>query len=72
MSLIKEILAEMVGMFVGDARLTLAILALVGAVAALTRLAGIDPLLAGAVLTVGCLAVLIENVRSTARTKAGS
>ncbi|HVC56595.1 MAG TPA: hypothetical protein VND95_11600 [Stellaceae bacterium] len=67
MSLIAEIAGELAGMFVGDARLSLAILAVVGVAAALRELSGLDPLLGGAVLLVGSLAVLIESVRRSAR-----
>jgi hypothetical protein len=67
MTMLKEIIAELVGMFMGDARLTLAVLALVVSAAALIKIAGVDPLGAGGVLLVGCLGLLIENVRRSAR-----
>ncbi len=67
MTMLKEIIAELIGMFMGDARLTLAVLALVASVAALIKLAGADPLGAGGVLLVGCLGLLIENVYRSAR-----
>jgi hypothetical protein len=54
-------------MFMGDARLTLAVLALVAGVAALIKLADVDPLGAGSLLLIGCLGVLIENVHRSAR-----
>ena len=38
MTMLKEIIAEFIGMFMGDARLTLAILALVAGAAALIKL----------------------------------
>jgi len=65
--MLKEIIAELIGMFMGDARLTLAVLALVASAAALIEFAGIDPLGAGGVLLVGCLGLLIENVHRSAR-----
>jgi hypothetical protein len=67
MNLIREIAGEIASMFVGDARLSLAILAIVGVAAAMRGLSGLDPLLGGAVLLVGSLAVLIESVRRSAR-----
>ena len=66
MTMLKEIIAELIGMFMGDARLTLAVLAIVAGAAALIKLAGIDPLGAGGILLVGCLGLLIENVRRSA------
>ena len=67
MTMLKEIIAELIAMFMGDARLTLAILALVAGVAALIKLAGVDPLGAGGLLLIGCLVLLIENVHRSAR-----
>ena len=70
MTMLKEIIAEVIGMFMGDARLTLAILAIVAGAAALIKLAGVDPLGAGSLLLVGCLGLLIENVHRSARPEA--
>ena len=67
MTMLKEIIAELIGMFMGDARLSLAVLALVAGTAALIKLAGVDPLGAGGLLLIGCLGVLIENVHRSAR-----
>jgi hypothetical protein len=67
MTLPKEIIAELIGMFMADSRLTLAVLAIVAGAAALIKLAGIDPLGAGGILLSGCLGLLIENVRRSAR-----
>ena len=67
MTMLKEIIAEVIGMFMGDARLTLAILAIVAGAAALIKLVGVDPLGAGSLLLVGCLGLLIENVHRSAR-----
>jgi hypothetical protein len=69
MTMLKQIFAELIGMFVGDARLTLAVLAIVAGVAALIKIAGIDPLGAGVILLVGCLGLLIENVHRSARSE---
>jgi hypothetical protein len=70
MTMLKEIIAELIGMFMGDARLTLAVLAIVAGAAALIELVGVDPLGAGGLLLVGCLGLLIENVHRSARPEA--
>jgi hypothetical protein len=62
MTILKDVIAELFGMFVGDARLTAAILMVVAIAASLVGLAGISPLIAGGVLLAGCLAVLIGAV----------
>jgi len=67
MTALAMILRELAGLFVDDGALALAILAIV-AVAAVISLALPDaPLLAGAVLTVGCPGVLLLNVMRAAR-----
>jgi hypothetical protein len=68
MTMLKELISEFVGMFVGDAKLTLAILAIVAGSAILVQLTSIPPLAGGAVLLFGMLALLIENVWRAART----
>ena len=67
MSVLREVLAELAGMFVGDARLTSAILALVAVSFALIRLAGVAPLVGGLVLLFGCLALLAGSVLRQSR-----
>lgn len=67
MTIFKDVLAELLGMFLSDARLSAAILAVVGLAAALIRLAGLPPLAGGAVLLAGCLVVLTQSVRREAR-----
>jgi hypothetical protein len=64
--ILGEIVAEIVGMFVGDARLSLAVLAVVGAAAALIA-CGAAPLGAGGLLLAGCLCVLVASVWRGAR-----
>lgn len=49
-------------MFLADARLSLATLALVGLMAGLIIGLGLPPRLGGALLALGCLAVLVEAV----------
>ena len=67
MTVLKDVLQELTGMFLGDARLSVAILSVVAIVAGLIEIAGLDPLLAGATLLAGCLAVLLEAVWRRAR-----
>ena len=62
MSLLKEVAAELIGMFFGDARLTIALLLLIAVAGALIELSGIDPLVGGIVLILGCPALLIANL----------
>lgn len=60
MNVLGDVLKELVSMFVADARLTLAILILVAAVAAMPHvLLGIDPLIGGWVLLSGCLTIIV-------------
>ena len=63
MMLLKEVAAELFGMFVGDARMSLAILLLIGVSAVLIELTGLDPLVGGAVLVFGCPLLLIATLR---------
>jgi hypothetical protein len=69
MTILKDVLAELVAMFLGDARLTAAILVVVALSAMLIDVAGIEPLAAGVVLLAGCLLLLVESVRRSARRK---
>jgi hypothetical protein len=62
MSLLKEVAAELIGMFFGDAPMTLALLLIVAVSGALIDLIGIDPLVGGSVLALGCPALLITNL----------
>ena len=68
MSLLKEVIAELIGMFFGDARLTVAVLLLVAVAGALIKLTEIEPLIGGIVLILGCPALLIANLRRERRT----
>jgi hypothetical protein len=67
MTMLNEIAAELIGMFVGDAQLAVAILAIIAGAAALVELTTLPPLVSGATLLFGCLLLLIENVRRSAR-----
>ncbi|WP_233253168.1 DUF1127 domain-containing protein [Paracoccus binzhouensis] len=72
MTILKDVLAELVGMFIGDARLSAAILAVVAVAVALIDLAQVEPLIGGGVLLVGSLAVVPIAARLAARPKATS
>lgn len=67
MTMLKELAAELIGMFVGETRLTISILAVVAAVGSLVDFIDLDPLLGGAALLFGCLVLLIESVCRSAR-----
>ena len=67
MTMLKELAAELVGMFVAEKRLAIAVLAIVAMTGLLVDLAGLNPLFGGAVLLFGCLMLLIESVRRAAR-----
>jgi hypothetical protein len=62
MRMLKELAAELVGMFVGETRLTISVLAIVALVGSLVDFIGLDPLLGGVVLLVGSLTLLVESV----------
>jgi hypothetical protein len=53
---------QLLGLFVDDGSLALGILAIVGIAAMWGFWLDTDPLTVGAILLLGCLAVLIENV----------
>ena len=68
MTILKELFAELIGMFFAEKCLTVAILVLVAAAGSLVDFIGLDQLIAGAVLLFGCLVLLIESVCRSART----
>jgi hypothetical protein len=67
MSIIGDVAKELLGMFLADARLTTAILLLVVGLGGLIFVVQIEPLVAGGVLLVGCLAILVEAALREAR-----
>lgn len=67
MTILKDVIAELFGMFVGDARLTAAVLIVVLATAALIDIGDLSPLIGGGVLLIGCLVVLMGAVLRAAR-----
>ena len=70
MTVVKEVLAELIGMFVGEKRLTIAVLMVVAMAGCLVDFTGLDPLVGGAVMLFGCLILLIESVCRSARADA--
>ena len=70
MSLVTAVVRELVGMFVADLGLTLALLAVVAGAAGMIDLLSAPPLAGGVLLTVGTLAVLLLSVRSAAARRA--
>ena len=62
MSMLSLIARELLGMFVGDNKLALYILAVVALAALCATVLHLNALAAGALLLLGCLAVLVESV----------
>ena len=67
MNIIRLILNELVGMFVDDGNLALLALLMIAAITAAVKLLALPPLLGGALLLIGCLAILLQSVRRAAR-----
>jgi hypothetical protein len=67
MTMLKELAAELIGMFVAERRLTLSVLAIVAMVASLVHVIGVAPLFGGAALLLGSLTLLVESVLRGAR-----
>ena len=72
MSIMVEVARELLGMFMADARLTAATLALVAIVAGVVRALPAEPLWGGAVLVLGCLAILVGAVVREAKSRGAS
>jgi len=67
MTILREVLSELVGMFVADLRLTVAILTLIAVTAALAGPLGAGGAVSGAVLLAGSLALVVATVLMAAR-----
>jgi hypothetical protein len=65
--MLKELAAELIGMFVAERRLTISVLAIVAMVASLVHVIGVAPLFGGAALLLGSLTLLVESVLRGAR-----
>jgi hypothetical protein len=70
MTVLKEVVAELIGMFVGERRLTIAVLAVVTVAWCLANFTDLDPLVGGTMMLLGCLILLIESVWRAAKTSA--
>ncbi|WP_027061953.1 hypothetical protein [Mesorhizobium loti] len=66
MNAIRLVAREFFGMFVDDGNLAVLALVLVAAIAAAVKLLALPPLIGGALLLVGCLAILLQSVRRAA------
>ncbi len=69
MILLKEVAGELYSMFVSDAALTACVLAIVMLAALIVQVLGADPLLAGAFLAFGCMALVLASVWRAARAR---
>ena len=67
MAILKELGAELIGMFFAEKRLTLEVLALVAATGWLIDFVGLDTLVGGAILLFGSLCLLVASVCQAAR-----
>ena len=67
MTLLADVVKELVGMFLADLRLSGAILALVVSVAGLVENFRAEPLIGGAALLIGCHVILVEAALREAR-----
>ena len=70
MTILKDLAAELIGMFFAEKWLTIGVLAIVAAAGSLVDVAGVNPLVGGAVLLFGCLVLLIESVCRSAKRSA--
>ena len=70
MAILGELATELVSMFAGEKRLTLAVLTLITAAALLVDFVGLNQLIAGTVLLLGCPVLAIERVCRSARERA--
>ena len=62
MNILRDVFGELYKMFIGDAWLTGGILAVVSLAGCLTRYGAVPPLVGGAILALGCIAVLVASV----------
>jgi hypothetical protein len=62
MTMLRELAAELIGMFLGDRGLALALLAVIGVAALASGVGEAGSIVAAALLALGCPLLLIENV----------
>jgi len=66
-NIVREVASELRKMFVGDAWLAVGILGVVSLAGWLTEGGAVPPLVGGAILFLGCIAVLVAGVVLSAR-----
>jgi hypothetical protein len=71
MSLMREVAYGLLKMFVADASLVIGIFAVVSLTGVLTRYAAVSALFGGAMLSVGCVIVLVTSVLVASRASRG-
>ena len=67
MIMLREVAGELIGMFVGEKPLAIALLLIVATAGLLTNFTGVGRLLGGSLLLFGCLLLLVESVCRAAR-----
>ena len=67
MRAIKVVVRELIGLFIDDGSLALAIVVLIGAIALLLKTALLAPLVGGVLIFVGLVLILAENLIRSAR-----
>jgi len=70
MTVLKEVVAELISMFFGERRLTIAVLGVVTVAGCLANFTDLDPLVGGTMMLLGCLILLIESVWRSAKASA--
>ena len=67
MTILREIAGELIGMFIGEKPLAIALLLIVATTGLLTNFTGLGRLIGGIFLLLGCLILLVESVCRAAR-----
>ena len=67
MTMLREVAGELIGMFVGEKPLAIALLMIVATAGFLTSFTGLGRLVGGMFLLLGCLILLVESVCRAAR-----
>jgi hypothetical protein len=67
MTFLRSAATEFVALFIDDGALAIAVLVLIGGVAAAVNAAALAPLAGGVLLLVGCIVILVESVHRVAR-----
>ena len=62
MTVLREVVVELIGMFFAEKRLTITVLTVVTLAGCLIHFTDLDPLVGGSVLLFGCLILLVESV----------